>query len=658
MKTPDLKPVVSEAITPISRYAREKFKPTKNPSSPSLINRRTFLKAAAAAGAVMPLLPHLPGTAEGQSVAAEPNNDFTIAPLPKSKGDSGIGIKVEADEGHELILQALAFNGVDCLFFCGGTDNFVFMEGVKKFEELGRPHPKLIQCLHESVALSAAHGHFMVSGKPQAVVVHVDLGTQNVGGAIHNAWVGNAGIIFMAGRTPYTTMGELRGSRNNAIHFIQETYDQAEIVRQYTKWDYELKTTKNIGLVMQRAFRIATSEPWGPVYLTLPREILMESIDGGIVHSPENFAAAISPQGDTKALQKAAELLVKAERPVVLVKRMGRHPEAVLALTELAELLSLPVLSDNVFLNFPVNHHLSANPNDSKNYIENADVILMIDNDVPYTPASYSPPEGCKIISMDIDPVRLAQPLWGFPVHIPITCDSSKTIPVLTELAKGRLQESEKQVIKNRKDKMMVQHKASLAAMAARVDEASKQMPISPEWLGHCVNEVVDNNTIVIAGLARGITPAASAQPGSYFGIPGSSLGWAVPAGLGAKLAAPHKTIITACGDGDFVFADPTACLWQARRYGTPTLTIIINNKEYKAVGDQVRYYYPEGYVVSSNDFNGSSLEPSPEYAMVARACGAYGETISNPALLPRALERGLSAVHSGQAAVLDVHVA
>ena len=205
---------------------------------------------------------------------------------------------------------------------------------------------------------------------------------------------------------------------------------------------------------------------------------------------------------------------------------------------------------------------------------------------------------------------------------------------------------------------MAAYHKASVASMSATVKKASKQTPISPVWLGHCVNQVVDENTIVTAGLARGITPAASAQPGSYFGLPGSSLGWAMPAGLGAKLAEPNKTVITACGDGCFVFADPTACLWQARRFGTPTMTIIVNNKEYKAVADQIRHYYPEGYVVSNNDFNGSSLEPSPEYAMVAQACGAYGETVLDPALLPHALERALSAIHSGQAAVLDVHVA
>jgi acetolactate synthase-1/2/3 large subunit len=566
-------------------------------------------------------------------------------------------MNMDADEGHEAILQAIAANGSDCIFFCGGTDNFLFMESVAKARALGRPAPKLITCLHESVALSAAHGHFMVSGKPQVVVVHVDLGTQNAGGAIHNAWVGNAGIIFMAGRTPWTTQGELRGSRSSFIHFIQETYDQAEIVRQYTKWDYELKTTENVGLIVQRAYQMAASEPYGPVYLTLPREVLMAPMKGCTIYEPAHYAPAVSPQGDTQALQEAAELLIEAENPVILVKRMGRHPEAVSALVELAGKMAIPVVDTSAYLNFPKGNPLYVSSYAAGSYVQSADVILQIDHNVPYTPVEYAPPANCRIISMDIDPMRSAQPLWGFPVDIPITCSSAKAIPLLSRIADGLIKESNRRRFRERWQQMEAKYQAAQKERAATITKVGEQTPISTDWLGHCIDEVVDQNTIVIAGLARGISPAPQAQPGSYFGLPGSSLGWAVPAALGAKLAAPDKTVIAACGDGCFVFANPVAVLWTARQYNLPFLVVIVNNKEYKAVSDQIRNFYPDGYVMRGGDFNGARIDPSLRYALVAEACGAYGEEVTDPGQVKSALKRGLEAVQGGKAAVLDVHV-
>jgi acetolactate synthase-1/2/3 large subunit len=236
------------------------------------------------------------------------------------KTGNPVGTTVAAEEGHELILRALAANGIEYLFFCGGTDNYMFMESTKKLETLGLPHPQLVTCLHESAAMHAAYGYFMVSGKPQAVVLHVDNGTLNAGGAWTNFLHGNAGVVVLAGRAPWTTQGELRGSRDFVINYFQEVYDQASIVRQYVKWDYEMKTSKNAGLVIQRACRIASSELCGAVYVTLPREVLLEKLPGGtgLVYNPASFAPAISPQGDIEALKRAAQLLVNAKRPVNL----------------------------------------------------------------------------------------------------------------------------------------------------------------------------------------------------------------------------------------------------------------------------------------------------------------------------------------------------
>jgi acetolactate synthase-1/2/3 large subunit len=444
---------------------------------------------------------------------------------------------------------------------------------------------------------------------------------------------------------------------------MQETYDQGSIIRQYVKWDYELRTLKNSGLVMQRAFRIANSEPCGPVYVTLPRELMREKVDGGkgLIYGPESFAPSVSPQGDTDALREAARLLVEAMNPVICVKRMGRHPQSVLSLVSLAEKLALPVMHhDTIFLNFPYAHPLlvtSRSPISAsdRGYIEEADVILLIDHDAPWLPSMHNPPPECKIISLDLDPLRLAQPTWDYPIHIPITCDSAKALPVLTALADEFITAERKAAFGARMDKIASRARLEAAAKAGAIEKARNAASISPTWLGTCVNQIVDGNTIVVQGLARGVTPGPNTMPGHFFGIPASSLGWAMPAGIGAKLAAPGKTVISASGDGSFVFANPEACLWMARRYSIPTLHVICNNGQYLAVREPVRKTYPNGYSVKANDFNGSDLHPPIDFALVAKACGAYGERVSQPPELPGALQRCLHAVHSGQSAVLDV---
>jgi len=549
------------------------------------------------------------------------------------------GIQVDADEGHEAILQAIAANGTDYIFYNGGTDIYCFVEGIAKAKALGRPTPEIITCLHESAAMAMAHGHFMVSRKPQVVMVHVDVGTQQVGGALHNAWRGQAGIIFMAGM--YNKDGMI---------MLDQTLDMAGIVRGYTKWEFEFYTHENIGKVMHRAYRIANSEPCGPVYLKMPGEVLKAPMNGTTIYSPDHYAPAVSPGGDPVALQEAARCLVEAERPLVIADTMGRHPEAVGALVKLAEKLALPVSSGRT-MNFPTTHPLYVS--NSNPFIQNADVILLIDANSP-----NGAPEECRIISLDIDPIKLANPLWHGRVNIPIHCDSSKAIPVLIDLVDDFIGESQRKKIRERQKAVEAKYEEVKGIMTAAIETASTQVPISLTWLCHCIHQIVDENTILTADLvASGMNQADNAQPGSHFSEPGIYLGWAVPAAIGAKLAAPDKTVIAATGDGGFNFCVPNACLWAARRYKTPFLTVIANNSSYLAIRSTVRRYYPNGYAVQSGDFNGADLDPMVDFALLAQSCGAYGETVTDPAMLSGALQRGLDAVHSGQSAVIDVHI-
>jgi len=549
-------------------------------------------------------------------------------------------------EGHEIILQSLIANGVKKIFFCGGTDNFYFMESAAKFRAQGRPVPDLITVPHESDAVYMNMGYFQWSGRSQITMLHVDSGTINAGAAWPEAWHGNAGIVVMAGRTPWTTENEMPGARSIAVNWQQEVYDQAAIVRQYTKWDYEIRTLENASLLVQSAFRIAATEPCGPAYLVLPREVLAAKTDRARLCDPADFPPAVSPQGDLEALREAAKSLVHARRPLILVKSMGRHPGAVASLVALAEKLAIPVCSTDVYMNFPKLHWARSEAD-----LRHRDVILIIDHDVPWV--GQGPPKTARIISMDADPVRLKQPLWGYPVHLPITCDSSKAIPVLTEMADHFLTARRRNAVKDRKRALQSAFSASQARARAEIHKARKMYPLSPIWIRECVNQISDEDTVLLWDIAA-IGQGDRTPPGHVFAQYAANLGNSWPRGIGIKMAAPEKTVIASGGDGCTIFANPEAALWTSRRYNAPILYIVNNNGRYNAVAENLESYGGIESYAGKAGFNGSSLSPSPDFAAIARALGAYGEKVSEPQKLPGALRRALEAVKSGQPAVLD----
>ena len=555
----------------------------------------------------------------------------------------------DCSEGHELILQSIAANDVKKIFFCGGTDNYFFMESAAKFKALGKPCPDLVTVLHESDAVYMNMGYFQWTRKPQVTLLHVDCGTINAGAAWAEAWHAGAGIVVMAGRTPWTTKNELPGARSISVHWQQEVYDQAAIIRQYTKWDYEIKTVENASLIVQSAFRIAASEPCGPAYLTLPREVMAAKIsDGSALYEPAAFKPAVSAQGDSDALRETAKKLVEARNPIILVKSMGRRPESVPALVKLAEKLAIPVLSTDVFMNFPKQHWARITDAD----LQNRDVVLIIDHDVPWVAAD--PPKTTTIISMDTDPMRLKQPLWGYPVHIPITCDSSKALPLLLEMTEEFITARRKSVFEERRQALSSAKRSADEALHVEIERARTAHPISPLWIKECVNRVSDENTVLLWDISP-IGQGDRTPPGHVFAQYAANLGNSWPRGIGIRMAATDKVVIASGGDGSTIFANPEAALWTSLKYGAPILYIVHNNNRYGAVQVNLEAYGGADSYAGKSGFAGSDLSPSPDFSLIAKAMGAYGEKVTEPDKLPGALNRCIDAVRGGQAAVLDV---
>jgi acetolactate synthase I/II/III large subunit len=557
----------------------------------------------------------------------------------------------------EAFIELLNANGVSYLFLNPGTDTYAIQEAIAKYKTLGKRTPEVILCLHESIAMAAAHGHFMVSGKPQVILVHADLGPLQVGGALHNAQRGRIGVVLCSGQVPSNTEGRL-----NQVHWLQDQYDQAGAVRGYVKWEYMLRSPDNVHEVVQRAFQMASSEPYGPVYLSLPLDILGQKLDKLSFPDVNRHSAVSTPQADNEVLEEAAEVLVTAKNPLIITGYSGRHTRSVASLVDLAESLSARVVTSQALMNFPTIHPLYGGF-DCSPYIENADAVLIIDEDVPYIPAQTRPRVEAKIIHIDIDPLKQNMPLWGFPADFLIQADSSKVLPVLTDMIRDKITPEKQAFFEARFQKISEEDRQMQDKWRLMAVSTAAQRPISAEWLCHCVGEVIDADTLVLGETVTNrqalLRQLPRYQPGTIFHSGGSNLGWGLGAALGAKLARPDRTVVTLVGDGSFVFGCPTAALWASAAYQAPFLCVIFNNNQYTAPRLVLRQSLgPGSYSEKFGLWVGTNLKPAPDYTGIARSCGAYGQTVEDPADLHKSLKIGLEHVNCGKTAIIDVRIA
>ena len=566
-------------------------------------------------------------------------------------------------ETAEAYIRALVGQGVDCLFLNPGTDTFPIQEALSKLEQLVEPVPRTVLCLFEIVALAAAHGYYAATGRAQAVLVHADVGTQNLGGMLHNAQRGRAAVLIAAGRTPYTTDPRQRGTRDTYIHWLQEQFDQHGIVRNFVKWDYELRRPDQVGEVVARAFQIATSDPPGPVYLTLPREVLMAPAGDVRLFARAQMPPARFGAGDPEALREVARRLVQSDRPLVLTATTGRSRQGFDGLLQLAELLALPVVERRERTNFPPNHGLHQGF-DPAPLAGSADLILVLDHDVPYIPTHVSLASDATVVGIDLDPIKERIPLWTFPVTMPIRADTGRALAAIAGYAADLLTESIRNRIEARRVALASAHAQRRAAWDAAADAVRGSRPIAREWLSYCLGQLqreapacvfVDETVTSSQTLWQHL---ANDEPGTIFGSGGSGLGWGVGAAVGIKLALPDRPVVLLVGDGSFVFGEPLAALWAARAHNAPILIVIFNNACYNATKEPLVGAYAEGYSVRGSRFVGIDLIPSPRYDLLGPVVDAVGERIEDPGEVLSALRRGLEHVRNGRSVILDVILA
>ncbi len=555
----------------------------------------------------------------------------------------------------EAFIDVVNAHGIDKIFFNPGGEMIGLQSLIAQARVAGKKAPQLLLCLDESVAVSAAHGSYMISGKPQVILVHSELGTLQMGGNLQNIQWGRAPVVILAAFQDDEQRTTWKG----------EPYDQACIVRGNMKWDRRIEDGENLAPILTEALQAACTDPTGPVYLHFPFDYLAQAA-GGSDAPPAPADIAPLPPADADALDRAAEILLAAELPLLVTGMAGRRPSNVDALVRLAETLCAPVLTGQVWMNFPSDHPLclgiekiggarGTNPG-----IAEADVILAVDYDMPYVPADGMPSADAKIVHIDVDPLTNGRPLWGRGADLFIKADSREAVPALERVLSRRITSERRAALQERYRRIEEQTRLARRERRALAQDMGDYGPISADRLCHCLDQIMDADTILVN---HTLTHNASVteqiertKPGTLMGCPAGAIGWAMGASLGAKAAAPHKTVITTLTDGGFVWGCPTSTLWTAVNYGLPFLAVVFNNQGYGVVRGSQKEVLGTESLTEAYTFE-AGVEFMPDYAMIARACGAHGRTVEDPAELLPALREALERVRAGQAAVLDVRL-
>jgi acetolactate synthase I/II/III large subunit len=560
-------------------------------------------------------------------------------------------------------LEGLVDLGIEHVFSNLGTDHVSLIESLAQWDAEGRAHPAMVLCPHENVAVHMAGGYAALTGRGQAVLVHVDAGTANSSMGLHNLFRARLPVFLLAGKAPYSIHGELPGSRDNYVHFVQDPYDIGSLVRPYVKWEYTLPSGVVAKEALRRGHTLMQSDPPGPVFMTLPRETLAQEWPESEIRAfpQERFGAVGAGGVDLETARRIAHRLLQSRNPIAITSYLGRKPQAVALLDTLAHECGIRVFEYGPqHLNIPRDSACFAGF-DPAAALTDADLGLLLDVDVPWLPKFVPDRPGLPWIHVDVDAVKKDFPMWGFPTDIRVQADCAtvleQVLAIVRAEADGAFRDRAAQRVASWQGQRDDRRKR-IAAAAARPGELGA---VSPDFVCAALNEVLRPDDIVINEAIRN-SPAVMNQiqrtlPQSYIGLAGGGLGFSGGMALGAKLARPDKRVVQLVGDGGFHFCNPTAVYAVAQEYKLPIFTVILDNGGWQAVKEAVLRVYPDGAAARSDQFHSRLGGERRGFADVAAAFGAHAETVEDPQQLHEAIQRCLAAVDAGQAAVLCARV-
>ncbi len=549
--------------------------------------------------------------------------------------------------GRYALLEMLIAHGVEYLFGNPGTTELPLMDGLQDYPQL-----KYILALQETPAVAMADGYARATGKPSFVNVHIAAGVANSMSMLYNAFRGGTPLILTAGQSDTRMLLEEPALSGDLV----------QMCRPYTKWSGEVRHGTDVPIALRRAFRIASTPPTGPVFLSLPWNALDEDTDLDLTPASEVYSR-IHP--DEEAVERAVRVLVRGKNPLMIVGDRIAQSCAVEEAVKVAEALGASVMAVawvSSEVNFPSGHpqffdFVNLNSPGARDILDRHDVILAVGCNV-FSQFLYMPLRigKSKLVQLDVSAWEIEK---NAPVEVGIWGDIKTGLRDLHQALGKRLSGEEKESAGIRSATLAKAKARQHEAMLERARKVWEQKPLDPLRLFLEMKEVLPRDAIIID---EAVTSTASLlralpmnEPGSFFSIRGGSLGWAIGGALGVKLARPDRPVVAIIGDGSAMYG--IQGLWTAAQYDIPVTFVICNNRSYRILKHfLVNYYYPTlGIKDRKSEYIGMNFFKHPlDCAAIAEGFGIKGFTIEEPDELKPTLDKAL---RSGKPALLDVHI-
>ncbi len=638
-----------------------------NRSSKKPVNRRGFLKGAAAGAAAIAAAPQAT-QAQSPETAVAAGAPSAAVKARETAAPATVDIQTVERSGSDFMVDVLRALGIEYMCANPGSTFRGLHESIINYG--GNKAPELITCCHEESSVAMAHGYFKVEGKPLATMLHGPVGLQHAAMAIYNAYCDRVPVIMIVGNLLDAT------TRRPGVEWVHTAQDVASMVRDYIKWDDTPVSLAHYAESSVRAYKIAMTPPMMPVLLVADGDLQEGPVEGAAPRIPKLPTMAF-PQGDSAAVADLARMLVAAENPVLIADRCARTPAGMARLVELAELLQAPVIDQQARLNFPTRHALNHSDN-ARALISNADVIVGLEltdfwgsvnafRDQLHRTARPLAKPGAKLVSItagDLYAKGNYQDLQRFPeVELAIEADAEETLPSLIEAVKRQLTADRKRAIEGRGAKLAADKQKQLDRTREAAAYAWDASPISTARMTSELYALIKNDDWALcsdAGFASNwpLRLWDFKQHHQFIGGGGGyGVGYGAPASVGAALA--HKKhgrlSVSIQNDGDLMYGN--GVLWTAAHHQIPLLAVMHNNRGYHQELMHVQRManrHQRGIATASI---GTTLDsPNIDYAKLAQAMGVYGEgPISDPQDLRPALERALAVVRKGEPALVDV---
>jgi thiamine pyrophosphate-dependent acetolactate synthase large subunit-like protein len=527
--------------------------------------------------------------------------------------------------------------------------------------------------MHEEISVAIAHGYAKATGRPMIAIAHNVVGLQHATMAMFNAWVDRVPILVLGGTGPVDPM-----HRRPRIDWIHTANVQGNLVRDFVKWDDQPPSLSACAEGLTRAYKVATTEPTGPVYVCFDTDLQeMRVQEELVIPDVARYATPTRLAPDPDALERVADMLIAAQRPVLVADLVGRQPAAVPALVALAEALGAPVIEHGDRFNMPTTHPLDASGagNDA---LREADVILLLSVQDPYgalttvnrvaRTTEYVQPPDCKIVTIGVNDLLVRSWTGDYqrqvPTHLAVAADTSVALPLLVALVRERLvrNSAARDRFSTRGAAWADRHRALRTRWRQEAAASDSKSPLSLAAVAATVWDVIKDEDWWLTngslnGWARRLWDFR--EPHQYLGgSGGAGLGYGMGASIGAALAArgTNRLAVNLQADGDLLFT--ASALWTCAHHHVPMLAVIHNNRSlYNSEEHAIQIAQYRERPVENAPVGTAITDPNVDFATLARAFGLHGEgPITDLKDLRPALERALRIVKDrGETALVDV---